>query len=114
MASRPHTLDRCGTSDLGPECRSPDVTGTGDSEKHRVSVYRAANLAGGAENHLCAPDLPVRSASPDRTLSAATNGAPRAAAGRMTERFALLANGVALAYEVIGAPSRPVVMPILG
>jgi pimeloyl-ACP methyl ester carboxylesterase len=32
----------------------------------------------------------------------------------MTQRLALLDNGVAVAYEVIGALSQPVVMPILG
>jgi pimeloyl-ACP methyl ester carboxylesterase len=32
----------------------------------------------------------------------------------MTKRLALLENGVALAYDVIGALSQPVVMPILG
>jgi pimeloyl-ACP methyl ester carboxylesterase len=34
--------------------------------------------------------------------------------GRMTKQLALLANGVALAYDVFGALSQPVVMPILG
>jgi pimeloyl-ACP methyl ester carboxylesterase len=34
--------------------------------------------------------------------------------GRMTQRLALLENGVSLAYEVIGSLSQPVVMPILG
>ena len=32
----------------------------------------------------------------------------------MTKRLALLENGVAVAYEGIGSPSQPVVMPILG
>jgi pimeloyl-ACP methyl ester carboxylesterase len=32
----------------------------------------------------------------------------------MTQRLALLENGVALAYDVLGALSQPVVMPILG
>ncbi len=32
----------------------------------------------------------------------------------MTQRLALLANGVGIAYDVIGALSQPVVMPILG
>jgi pimeloyl-ACP methyl ester carboxylesterase len=34
--------------------------------------------------------------------------------GRMTKQLALLENGVAIAYDVIGALSRPVVMPLLG
>jgi pimeloyl-ACP methyl ester carboxylesterase len=32
----------------------------------------------------------------------------------MTQRFALLENGVSLAYEIIGELSQPIVMPILG
>src|ERR1700727_964009 len=34
--------------------------------------------------------------------------------GRMTQQLALLKSGVAIAYDVFGALSQPVVMPILG